>query len=80
MENDLKVYGTDWCPKTAVLKNFLQAEWVDFDYFNVDEDEKAKQELMDIYEGKVKFPTVIKGGEHIKNPSISDLRKFMKEE
>ena len=79
MENDLKVYGADWCPKTALLKNYLQSEWIDFDYLNVDTDESARQALMDIYDGKVKFPTVTKGEEHLKNPSISDLRRFLKE-
>lgn len=80
MENNLKVYGTDWCPKTALLKNYLQSEWVDFDYYNVDTDEEAKQDLMDIYDGKVKFPTVTKGGEHLKNPSVGDLRRFLVED
>ena len=79
MENDLKVYGADWCPKTALLKNFLQAEWIDFEYLNPETDENAKQDLMKLYDGKVKFPTVIKNGKHIKNPSIGDLKKFLKE-
>lgn len=79
-KDDIKLYGTDWCPKTALLKNFFQAEWIDFEYYNVDEDEDAKQELMDIYDGKVKFPTITKGGEHVKNPSVGDVRKFLKED
>ena len=76
----LKVYGTDWCPKTALLKNYLQSEWIDFEYHNVDTDENAKQDLMDIYDGKVKFPTVTKEGKHLKNPSVGDLRKFLAKE
>ena len=79
MEDSLKVYGADWCPKTALLKNFLQAEWIDFEYLNVDTDEEAKEILKKIYDGKVKFPTVTKDGKHVKNPSIGDLKKFLKE-
>lgn len=75
----IKVYGADWCPKTALIKNFLQSEWVDFEYLNAETDENAKQDLMDIYDGKVKFPTITRGGEHLKNPSISELRKFVEE-
>lgn len=77
MTNELKVYGTDWCPKTALLKNYLQSEWIDFKYLNVDIDEKAKQDLMELYQGKVKFPTVVKGEKHLKNPKISELRAFI---
>ncbi|MEM0938768.1 MAG: glutaredoxin domain-containing protein [Bacteroidota bacterium] len=80
MENSLKVYGTDWCPKTALLKNYLQSEWIDFDYYNVDTDEDAKQDLMNIYDGKAKFPMVINGEKHIKNPSVGDLKKFLNED
>ncbi len=80
MENNLKVYGADWCPKTAEIKNFLQAEWIDFDYFNVETDEEAQQRMKDIYDGKVKFPTVTKGDAHLKNPKIADIRRFLKEE
>lgn len=77
MADELKVYGADWCPKTAVLKNYLQSEWIDFEYLNAETDESAKQDLMDIYDGKVKFPTVTVKGNHIKNPSVGDLRKFL---
>ena len=78
-EESIKLYGTDWCPKTATLKNFFQAEWIDFEYFNVDTDDEAKEELKDIYDGKVKFPTLTKGGKHLKNPSVGDVRKFLKD-
>ena len=76
-EDSIKVYGAEWCPKTALIKNFLQSEWVDFEYLNPETDEQAKQDLMDLYDGKVKFPTVTRAGKHVKNPSISELRKFV---
>lgn len=79
MENDLKLYGADWCPKTSAISNFLQSEWMDFEYLNAETNEDAKEDLMKIYDGKVKFPTVTMNGKHIKNPSIGDLRKFLKE-
>jgi thioredoxin reductase (NADPH) len=78
-EDKLKVYGAEWCPKTALLKNYLQSEWVDFEYLNPETDENAKQDLMNLYDGKVKFPTVVKGDRHLKNPKIPELRAFIKE-
>ena len=79
MTDELKVYGTDWCPKTALLKNFLQAEWIDFKYFNVDTDPIAREELKELYQGKLKFPTVTYKGKHLKNPKIAELRAFVHE-
>jgi mycoredoxin len=75
----LKIFGTGWCPKSAVLANHLQAEWINFDFLNVETDEQAKQTVMDLYNGELKFPTVTFGGKHLKNPTIQELNKFLKE-
>ena len=80
MEDKLKLFGTDWCLKTTALKNYLQSEWVDFEYYNVEEDENAKEEVMAFYDGKLKFPTMSRGSKHWKNPSIPEVRALLKEE
>lgn len=76
--NKLKLYGADWCPKTALIRNYLQSEWIDFEYFNVEEDQNAREELADFYDGKVKFPTVSYGEDFLKNPKIAVIRDFLK--
>lgn len=46
MANDkLILYGAEWCPKTSSLKNFLQSEWIDFEYYNVETDESAAERV-----------------------------------
>jgi mycoredoxin len=74
----LELYGTTWCTKSAVLRNHLQRNWVEFDDYNVEEDEMAAQRVMCLYEGKLKFPTVIYDRQHLKNPKIKELDEFLK--
>lgn len=58
----------------------MRSEWIEFEYLNPETDEQAKQDLMDVYDGKVTFPSLHKGGEHLKHPKIPELRKFMGEQ
>jgi glutaredoxin len=74
----LNLYGADWCTKTALLKNFLQSEWIEFDYHNVDLDEEAAEKVKSLFEGKLKFPTITHQNNFLKNPSIGELRAFLK--
>jgi len=76
---DIKLYGADWCAKTALLRNYLQSEWIDFEYFNVELDETAAERVRSFYEGKLKFPTLTIGEQHYKNPKISELRKALQD-
>jgi mycoredoxin len=74
----LILYGAEWCPKTSSLKNFLQSEWIDFAYHNVETDQEAAEQVKKLYDGKLKFPTVTYGEDFIKNPSVADMRQFLK--
>ena len=74
---DITLYGTDWCLKTANLRNYLQSQWLDVIYYNVEEDEQAAERVRSFYDGKLKFPTVVIGNQHLKNPTISELREAL---
>lgn len=77
-QNKITLYGTGWCPKTSMLSNAMQADGYDFDFKNVEDDLNAAEEVKKLYNGKLKFPTVVIGEKHIKNPSISELLTFLK--
>lgn len=77
-EQKLQVYGAGWCTKTSFINNLLQAEWVAFDYFNVEEDEQAANRVRALYDGVLKFPTVVYGEEHLKNPKPPGLMAFLR--
>lgn len=77
--NKLKLYGTGWCPKSSILRNYLQSIWVDFEDYNVETQSEAEEAVRALYDGKLKFPTVTFGDKFLKNPSISELESFLKE-
>ena len=74
----LKLFGAGWCTKSSNLRNYLQSKWVDFEDYNVETDENAAEEVKKLYDGQLKFPTVIIGNDHLKNPSIPELNLLLK--
>ncbi len=74
----LQLYGTDWCPKSSALRNYMQSKWIEFEDFNVELDAEANERVRALYEGKLKFPTIMLGKEFIKNPSVPELNEFLK--
>ncbi len=78
-DKKLKLYGADWCPKSANLRNYLQSIWITFDDHNVETDLEAEETVRALYDGKLKFPTITFGDSHLKNPSISELDAFLKD-
>ena len=74
----LQLYGTDWCPKSSALRNYMQSRWIEFDDFNVETDTKANARVCELYEGKLKFPTIMVGKDFIKNPTVLQLNEFLK--
>jgi len=77
MEQKLELYGTHWCTKSAKLRNYLQSKWIVFDDYNVEQDADAEQRVRALYDGKLKFPTLIYGDEFLKNPGIAELDAFL---
>lgn len=78
-EKKLKLYGTAWCLKSANLRNYLQSKWIEFEDFDVESDEAAAEDVKKLYDGQLKFPTLTYGEEFLKNPSIPELEKFLKD-
>ena len=78
-DKKLRLYGTDWCPKSANLRNYLQSIWISFDDHNVETDPEAEEAVRALYEGELKFPTVTFGNKHLKNPTTSQLDTFLKQ-
>lgn len=73
----LRLYGTDWCTKSSALRNFLQSKWIVFEDFNVELDASAETKVRSLYDGALKFPTVMYGDEFLKNPKIHELTAFL---
>lgn len=78
-ETKLKLYGADWCPKSANLRNYLQSIWVSFEDYNVETQPEAEQTVRALYDGALKFPTITYGKDFLKNPSTKQLATFLHE-
>lgn len=76
-DNILEVYGTSWCLKSAKIRNYLQSKWITFNDYDVEEDVLAEARVRALYDGKLKFPTIIYKDTHLKNPSIKALDKLL---
>jgi mycoredoxin len=74
----LQLYGTDWCPKSSVLRNYMQSKWIEFDDFNVETNTEADAKVRSLYDGELKFPIVMMGNNYIKNPTVPQLNEFLK--
>lgn len=77
-KNKLKLYGADWCLKSANLRNYLQSIWIEFEDYNVETDTEAEETVRALYDGQLKFPTITYGSDFLKNPSIKELDGFLK--
>ncbi len=77
-DKKLKLFGTPWCLKSANLRNYLQSEWIEFQDFDVENDDDAAEEVKKLYDGKLKFPTLKYGGDFLKNPSVAEVSEFLK--
>lgn len=73
------VYGAEWCPKTAGFRNYLQSEFVDFEYIDLEANEDAAEKIKGLYGGHLKFPVVEVDEELLLNPAIPQLRNALKD-
>ena len=76
-EKVLRLYGADWCMKSANLRNYLQSKWIDFEDYNVETDTDAEARVRALYDGALKFPTITYGDTFLKNPGIAELNAFL---
>ena len=78
MSQKPKLYGADWCPKTSGFRNYLQSEWVDFEFLDIEKDGVVMEAVKAMNGGQVKFPMVVVGNDQMKNPPIEKLRESLK--
>ena len=73
----ITLYGKKGHAYTVAFKNFLRMAEVPFEYKDVAEDLEAKNHTLKIYDGALKFPTLIVDGEIYKTPSTDSFNKIM---
>ncbi|HPS41071.1 MAG TPA: glutaredoxin domain-containing protein [Anaerolineaceae bacterium] len=73
------MYGTSWCGMTRRARVTLDVEKVDYEYIDIDQDEKAAQYVMSVAKGYRSVPTIVfPDGDILVEPSSYDLREKLK--
>ena len=74
MGDKICVYGTRWCHDTIRSRNCLQRLGVDYEWFDVDEDEKAGAYVRQVNKGNRSVPTIVfPDGSILVEPSDAEL-------
>jgi glutaredoxin len=82
MDNDITVYGTDWCGDTVATRRHLDSAGVKYNYVNIDDDEKGEKKVIEFSKGKRRVPLVeiasAGGTKQLCVPSSAELEKALK--
>lgn len=75
--DNIKVYGADWCPKTARTLEFLRDQGIQHEYIDVEKDAVASEWVKQQNHGKELKPTIDLGGEVLAEPSNAELEQAL---
>lgn len=82
MAEQITVYGADWCGDTRRTLRHLDSNKVQYDYINIDDDEKAEAKVIEFNKGKRRIPLVEiaseKETQSLSVPSDSELTGALK--
>lgn len=76
---EIIIYGKKGDAHTVAFKNFLRMAEIDFKYKNLAKDEDAMAHTKELYDGHVKYPTLIVDEEVYLTPSSDTFNKVMKD-
>jgi len=76
---EITIYGKKGHAHTVAFKNFLRMADIDFVYKDIEKDKEARDHTKKLYEGDLKYPTLIVDDEIYKTPSSDTFNKVMKD-
>lgn len=75
---DVTLYGADRCHKTQHYIRFFQDHDIEFVFLDVEKNEDNAQALRSLYtNGKLNFPTITLNHKKLRNPSDTELLKWI---
>ncbi|HEX2911988.1 MAG TPA: glutaredoxin family protein [Chloroflexia bacterium] len=78
-QENIKVYGADWCGHTLETRTHLDEIGVPYRYINVEQDSQASAWVKDQNDGMEIKPTLDIQGEIVTAPPNSQLDSLLKE-
>jgi mycoredoxin len=79
MASDIQVYGTDWCGLTRELREYLMRSRFEYDYLNIDRDDDAQQFVLNMNDGRRRFPLVVVQHQVATQPTVAILQRIIRE-
>ena len=79
MNNEITMYGSNWCGYTQRAIRHLDGLGVTYNYIDVDKDAAAEQLIASWNNGRAIRPTFDIGGEHLVNPPSQRLEEILRE-
>ncbi len=78
LSSNIKLYGAERCHKTQYYKRYLNDLNLDYEFLDVELNEANAEALRNLYENrKLNFPTITIGAKKLRNPSDTDLKKWI---
>lgn len=76
--SEIKLYGAKRCHKTRFYQAFLESTNLDYQFFDVEQDENYAEVLRTLYPNrKLHFPTLTVGEKRLRNPTKKELKKWI---
>lgn len=79
MDNEIKIYGSDWCGYTQRALRQMETLGAPFQYIDVDENPEAEALIASWNNGRAIRPTFDIGGDYFVNPSAQQLEDELRE-
>jgi arsenate reductase-like glutaredoxin family protein len=74
----IKLYGTERCHKTLHYKKYLEDLNLEYQFKDVELNQANAEALRSLYENrKLNFPTLTIGEKKLRNPSDTELKKWI---
>ena len=73
-QNNIVIYGADWCDDSQRAKQFMEQHSIQFDWIEVDENNEAGEVVENLNNGKRTTPTIVfQDGSVLVEPSNIEL-------
>ena len=79
MATGIQVYGTDWCSLTFGVREYLTNSHVEYDYIDIDRDERVGEFVRTINNGRLRYPVVVIAEHIVTNPTPATLGTMLRD-
>lgn len=72
------MYGTSWCPTVAEVRALLDERGIPYQYFDIDEDKKARKAVYRLQQGGRRVPTLtLPDGTLVVEPDAAEVERMI---